>query len=146
MTTSEGGLTGHPIPPRNQSANPRFFETKTNRDRFVLIFTTLAGTDCGAPRARSTLRGMNGRSERMKKPASFTEAFEILDRAIDDIDEPRLRSLIDDEIRLGRRRAGDAFERIERSVKEHPLLYIGGAAATAAAIGFLISRRAEVNV
>lgn len=97
----------------------------------------------------------------MKKPVSFTEAFEILDRAIDDIDEPRLRSLIDCEIRRGEERFVQAvqdlgargrghieetFDRVERSVREHPLLYIGGAAAAALAIGFLISRRAEVNV
>jgi hypothetical protein len=102
----------------------------------------------------------------MKKPATFEEAFQILDRAIVDIDEPRLRPLIDGEIRtlkvnvrneivdraqaqkeliaLGIGHAEDVFHHVERSVRQDPLLYIGGAAIVAGALGFLISKRAEV--
>jgi ElaB/YqjD/DUF883 family membrane-anchored ribosome-binding protein len=103
----------------------------------------------------------------MNKPTSFDEAFQILDRAINDISEPNLRPLVDGEIRhiksdvrdnvhdravavrqlaeTGWEHVGELAEQVDVDVRRNPLLYIGGAAAAALLIGIIVAPRARTQ-
>ncbi len=97
----------------------------------------------------------------MKKPTSFDEAFEMLDRAIHDISEPPLKPLIkttvdsdiaqfhrakNEMIALGIGHVEDISRQVVEGARRDPLLYIGAAALVAGVAGFLISsKRAEAH-
>jgi len=102
----------------------------------------------------------------MKQATTFNEAYLLLERAIQDQAAPRLRTLIDDEIQtfktlilsevderkfelqkfgeLGAAHVEELAHRIDAEVRQNPMLYVGGAAAAALALGLLLSRRQEV--
>jgi ElaB/YqjD/DUF883 family membrane-anchored ribosome-binding protein len=116
----------------------------------------------------------------MKKPTSFEEAYRMLDQAIIELDEPRLKPLVLDEYNhirndvrenlterahqiqregkqlalvaqdltvLGWGHVEELAAKVDEDVRQNPLLYIGGAAAAALAIGIILSpRRTEVRV
>ena len=98
----------------------------------------------------------------MKKPATFEDAYRILDQACTDLREPKIRPLIDETVRslkanarteivdrvqaqtefiaLGFGHAEDVLHQVGESVKQDPLLYIGAAVLTAGAISLVVSK------
>jgi hypothetical protein len=97
----------------------------------------------------------------MKKPTSFDEAFQMLDAAIHDINEPPLKPLVKTTVELdiaefqgaqkqmialGRAHVEEVAQHVVTSAKQDPLLFIGAAALIAGVVGFAISKRAEARV
>ena len=127
----------------------------------------------GAPQADAMSDSPTSRPGPNNGPKTFSDAFKILEQAINDRPTPDLRSLLGDELSifegalkreteasldeisrgskelktfindfsaLGMGHARDVATDVGRHVRENAALYLAGAAVSALAIGFLLSR------